>query len=166
MLKPAGRAGPIASTGGSRGPGLQPEELCDVCAQCISGMLLPFAMLSAVFFTIYSGFHASSCSYRDAVIGGGGPLQPPWLTQTLGVGGLDGQPPGSRGGGGGAGSVGTPTYIAQNDPHDMLIILNMHKWGKKNCKKKLPVNSGSHQPRSDPQVGSGSKSFSAFFIHF
>ena len=32
MLKPRGRAGPIASTGGSLGPGLQPEEHCDVCA--------------------------------------------------------------------------------------------------------------------------------------
>ena len=29
--------------------------------------------------------------------GGGGPLPPPWLTQTLGVGGSGGQPPGSRG---------------------------------------------------------------------
>ena len=35
--KPGGRAGPIASTGGSAGLGLQPEEHCDVCAQCNSG---------------------------------------------------------------------------------------------------------------------------------
>ena len=51
-----------------------------------------------------------------------------------------------RGGGGGGvggsagvprgGSVGTPTYIPQNDPHDALIILNTHKWGKKNFQKK------------------------------
>ena len=27
----------------------------------------------------------------------------------------------------GGGLVGTPTYIPQNDPHDTLIILNMHK---------------------------------------
>ena len=32
---------------------------------------------------------------------GGGTLPPPWLTQTLGVGGSGGQPPGSPGGGGG-----------------------------------------------------------------
>ena len=31
--------------------------------------------------------------------------------------------------GGGGGSVGTPTYIPQNDPHDALIILNIHNWG-------------------------------------
>ena len=35
-------------------------------------------------------------------------------------------------------SVDTPTHIPQNDPHNMLIILNIHKWGeiffKKNCK--------------------------------
>ena len=39
---------------------------------------------------------------------------------------------------GGGGSVGTPTYIPQNDPHDALIILNMHKWGKKFSKKNCP----------------------------
>ena len=37
--------------------------------------------------------------------------------------------------GGGGGSVGTPTYIPQNDPHDTLIILNIHNWCKKNSKK-------------------------------
>ena len=37
-----GRAGPIASTGGW--PGLQPGEHYAVCAQCISGMLPPFAI--------------------------------------------------------------------------------------------------------------------------
>ena len=55
----------------------------------------------------------------------------------LGVGG------GLEGGGGGrwvgrsaagvprgGGSVGTPTYIPQHDPHDTLIILNIHKWVK------------------------------------
>ena len=30
--------------------------------------------------------------------------------------------------GGGGGLVGTPTYIPQNDPHDTLIILNIHRW--------------------------------------
>ena len=87
---------------------------------------------------------------------GAPPPPPPWLTQTLGVGRSGGQPLGSPGGGG---AVGTPTYIPQNDPHDTLIILNMRKWGKK-------INSGSHQPRSDPEVGSGSKSFFVLFIHF
>ena len=69
-------------------------------------------------------------------------------------------------GGGGGGSVGTPTYIPQNDPHDALIILNIHNWGENFFQKNLPINSGSHQPRSDPEVGSGSKSFFVFFIHF
>ena len=35
------------------------------------------------------------------------------------------------------GSVGTPKYIPQKDPHDALIILNIHKWGKKNFQKKF-----------------------------
>ena len=33
------------------------------------------------------------------------------------------------------GSVGTPPYILGNDPHDTMIILNMHKWGKIFSKK-------------------------------
>ena len=60
--------------------------------------------------------------------------------------------------------MGPPTYIPQNDPRDTLIILNMHKWGKIFFQNTLPINSGSHQ--SDPEVGSGSKSFFVFFIHF
>ena len=40
--------------------------------------------------------------------------------------------PGHQGGMGGwwwwGGSVGTPTYTTQNDPHDALISLNIHKW--------------------------------------
>ena len=35
-------------------------------------------------------------------------------------------------GGGGSererGRGGTPTYVPQNDPHDVLVILNIHKW--------------------------------------
>ena len=56
-----------------------------------------------------------------------------------GVGGLAGQPPGSPG----AGSVGTATYPPQNDPHDALIILNIHNWGKKNCPlAQAPISQG------------------------
>ena len=43
---------------------------------------------------------------------------------------------------GGGGSVGTPTYIPQNDPHDTLIILNIQNWCKK-IPKKLPMKLGS-----------------------
>ena len=76
----------------------------------------------------------------------GSPPPPPLVDPHLG-----GQPPGSPGGvGGGGGAVGTPTYIPQNDAHDTLIILNIHNWGGKNSRKKLPINSGSHQPRFDP----------------
>ena len=49
-----------------------------------------------------------------------------------------GRPVSSRGPKGG--SVGTPTYIPQNDPHDALIILNIHNWGEKNFKKNLPIS--------------------------
>ena len=40
------------------------------------------------------------------------------------------------------GSVGTPKYISQNDPHDVLVILNIHKWGNKNL-----LNKFAHQLR-------------------
>ena len=60
----------------------------------------------------------------------------------------------------------TPPRNPRKDPHDALIILNIHNWGKNFCKKFLPINSGSHRPRSDPEVGLGSKSFFVFFIHF
>ena len=92
---------------------------------------------------------------------GGGP-PPPWLTQTLWVGGSGSQPPGSTGGGG----RWVPQHTPQKDPHDTLILLNIHNWGKRNFQKKFPINSGSHQPRSDPEIGSGSKSFFVLFIHF
>ena len=83
---------------------------------------------------------------------------------------------GGEGGGGGVrwvgrsaagvprgGSVGTPTYIPQNDPHDALIILNIHKWGKNIFRKNLPIGSGSRQPRSDPEVRSGVKKIFCVF---
>ena len=54
--------------------------------------------------------------------------------------------------------MGTPTYKPQNDPHDVLFILNIHQWGK-NFRKNLPISSSSHQPRSDPEVR-GQKIFS------
>ena len=62
--------------------------------------------------------------------------------------------------------MGTPTYIPQHDPHDALIILNIHKWVKIFFQKILRISSGSHQPRSDPEVRSGVKNFSVFFKHF
>ena len=62
--------------------------------------------------------------------------------------------------------MGTPTYKAQNDPHDALIILNIQKWGKIFFRKNLPIGSSSYQPRSDPEVRSGVKNFSVFFKHF
>ena len=40
------------------------------------------------------------CATVLGAVGGGDPQPPPWLTQTLGVGGSGGQPPGSPGGGG------------------------------------------------------------------
>ena len=64
------------------------------------------------------------------------------------------------------GSVGTPIYIPQNDPHDALIIWNIHNWGKKISRKNFPISSGSHQPRSDQEVRSGVKFFCEFFHPF
>ena len=63
------------------------------------------------------------------------------------------------------GLAGTPTYIPQNDPHDALIIWHIHNWGKKIFRKNLPISSGSHQPRSDPEVRLGVKFFCVFFTH-
>ena len=62
--------------------------------------------------------------------------------------------------------MGTPTYVPQNDPHDALIILNIHKWDKRISRKHLPIDSGSHQPRSDREVRSGVKIISVVFKHF
>ena len=64
------------------------------------------------------------------------------------------------------GLVGTPTYTPQNDPHDSLMVLNIHKRGKKIFRKNLPITQGSHQPRSDPEVKSGVKFFFVFFKRF
>ena len=50
------------------------------------------------------------------------------------------QPPGVPSGGGGG--VGIPTYKPQNDPHEALTILDIHKWGKKSFQQKF-----AHQPR-------------------
>ena len=64
---------------------------------------------------------------------------------------------------GGAG--GTPTYIPQNDPHDTLIILNIHNWGKKFSKKfahQLRLPSAKVRPRGRVGV----KILFVFFIHF
>ena len=60
------------------------------------------------------------------------------------------------------GLVDTPTYIPQNDPHDALIIWNIHNWGKKFFRKNFPISSGSHQPRSR----SGVKFFLCVFHPF
>ena len=50
-----------------------------------------------------------------------------------GVGGSAGQPPGSVEGG-----QWVPQHtLPQNDPHDALISLNIHKWGKQNFQKKF-----------------------------
>ena len=40
--------------------------------------------------------------------------------------------------------MGTPTYIPQNDPHDALIIWNIHKWGKNCFQKKILLPSAVH----------------------
>ena len=63
---------------------------------------------------------------------------------------------GERGGGG------NPTYITQNNPHDTLIVFNVHNWGKKCFRKNLLFSSGCYQPRSDPEVRSGSMCCCAF----
>ena len=110
-------------------------------------------------------FEPEGCSTVLGVVEGGDHPPPAFVDPNLWVGGSGGQPPGSPGGGGGI-LVGTPTYIPQNDPHDALIFLNIHKWGTKFFQKNSPVTSGSHQPRSDPKVGSGSKSCLVLFIHF
>ena len=58
--------------------------------------------------------------------GGGGHPPPLWLTQNVGGRRVGRSAAGLPGGW----SVGTPTYTLQNDPHDTLIVLNTHNWGK------------------------------------
>ena len=64
--------------------------------------------------------------------GGGGGLSspfsipppfPPWAPESACL-------PCLRARGGGVGGLG---YVPQNDPHDVLIILNIHKWGRPGC---------------------------------
>ena len=45
-------------------------------------------------------------------------------------------------------------------------IANILAYTNHTFSKKLPINSGSHQPRSDPEAGLGSKSFFVLFSHF
>ena len=54
------------------------------------------------------------------------PPPPPWSPCPEGVWGGAALPAVPGGGGGGP----TPTYMAQNDPHVVLIILTIHMWGK------------------------------------
>ena len=54
-------------------------------------------------------------------------------------------------------------YKPHNDPHDALIILNIHRWDEHFLRKNLPITSGSHQPTSHPEVRSGFKKLSAFW---
>ena len=85
------------------------------------------------------------CATVLTVVGGGGGGHPPALVEpNLGgrrVGRSGSQPPSSP-----LGGEGGPTYIPENDPHDALIILNMHKWGKfflKNCPStQAPISQG------------------------
>ena len=60
------------------------------------------------------------------------------------------------------GSVGTPTYKAQNDPHDALIILNIHKWGKKISEKICPLAQAPISQGQTRRSGQGSKFFLCF----
>ena len=59
------------------------------------------------------------------------------------------------GGGQGGGSVGTPTYTPQNDPHDALTILNVHKWGEEKLKLlSPPIRRGKKQTKWAVGLGS------------
>ena len=49
------------------------------------------------------------------------------------------------------GGGGTPTYISQNDPHDALIILNIHTWSKNLFSKIFSTHQ--HRGRTD-KIGS------------
>ena len=74
-----------------------------------------------------------------------------------------GRPVSRRGPPGGA-SVGNPTYIPQHGPHDALIILNIHNWGKKNFRKKFcPLAEAPISQGPTRRSGRGSKFFLCFF---
>ena len=66
----------------------------------------------------------------------------------------------------GGGAVGTPTYIPQNDPHDALIILNIHKWGKQNFPKKCARKLRLPSAKVRPGGRIGVKMFSCVFHPF
>ena len=55
--------------------------------------------------------------------------------------------------------MGTPIYIPQNDPHDALIILNIHKWGKKVFRKICPFAQAPISQGQTRRSGQGSKNF-------
>ena len=72
-----------------------------------------------------------------------------------GVGGLAGQLPGSL-------ERGTPTYIPQHDPHDMLVILNIHKWVEIFFRKIFPLAQAPISQGRTQRSGQGSKFFLCF----
>ena len=63
------------------------------------------------------------------------------------------------------GSVGTPTYIPQNGPHDALIIWNVHNWGKKISEKNFPLAQAPISQRPTRRSGRGSIFLCMFFTH-
>ena len=58
--------------------------------------------------------------------------------------------------------MGTPTYLPQNDPHDMLIILNIHKWGKFFSENSCPLAQAPISQGKTRRSGQRSKKF----LHF
>ena len=55
-------------------------------------------------------------------------LTPPTVSENFGESGGGGEGGSAAGIPGGGGSVGTPTYIPHNEPHDALFILNIDNW--------------------------------------
>ena len=65
------------------------------------------------------------------------------------------------------GGGGTPTYIPQNDLHDALIILNIHKWGLNIFQKKIAHQLRLPSAKIQPGGGVGGRTpFFVFFSHF
>ena len=58
--------------------------------------------------------------------------------------------------------MGTPTYVPQNDPHDTLIILNMHKWVKVVFKKICPSTQAPISQGPTRRLGRGQNPFLCF----